>query len=443
MRRGRAGRAALTLLLLVAGASAAAEPSADPRQGEVAERARREENLRALEQRARASAESRQRLEQEIAALRADRTRLAAALVATADQARAAEERVRAAEARLDSLLARDREIRLSLEGRRAVIAEILAALQRMSRRPLPAVLARPDDILSAIRTAMMLGSTLPGLRDEARRLAADLTALAGLRTAIAADRTALDAEFVALAVERDRLSALIALRQERLATAELDIGRERSRSERLSREAGTLRELIDRTEREARPIESLPAPPAAPPDGTSEAEVQLLRQRLAAAAQREPVRLSPRRPFAEARGALVRPVVGRTLRDFGAADGNGGLLRGVALGARPRAVVTSSADGWIVFAGPFRSYGRLLIINAGGGYYLLLAGMERLDVEVGQFVLAGEPVGRMGEVAAPSAALSVVEAEGPVLYVELRKDGGPIDPGPWWMRSQSERARG
>ena len=83
------------------------------------------------------------------------------------------------------------------------------------------------------------------------------------------------------------------------------------------------------------------------------------------------------------------------------------------------------------------------MIINAGGGYYFLLAGMEQIQVEVGQFVVAGEPVARMGEVAAPSAALGVVEREEPVLYVELRKDGGPIDPGPWWAKSQGERARG
>ena len=117
--------------------------------------------------------------------------------------------------------------------------------------------------------------------------------------------------------------------------------------------------------------------------------------------------------------------------------------MRGAAIGTRPRAVVTAPADGTIVFAGPFRAYGHVLIINAGGGYYLLLAGIDRTSVEIGQFVLAGEPIAAMGEVAAPSAALGVVEADGPVLYVELRKDGVPIDPGPWWAKSQSERARG
>jgi septal ring factor EnvC (AmiA/AmiB activator) len=83
------------------------------------------------------------------------------------------------------------------------------------------------------------------------------------------------------------------------------------------------------------------------------------------------------------------------------------------------------------------------LIINAGSGYYLLIAGMERTSVEVGQFVLAGEPIGQMGKVASPSAALGTVEAGSPVLYVEFRKDGIPIDPGPWWAKSQGEKVRG
>jgi septal ring factor EnvC (AmiA/AmiB activator) len=83
------------------------------------------------------------------------------------------------------------------------------------------------------------------------------------------------------------------------------------------------------------------------------------------------------------------------------------------------------------------------LIINAGGGYYLLLAGMNHINVEVGQFVLAGEPVATMGDTSSASPAVGPLESTGPVLYVELRKDGGSIDPGPWWAKSQSEKVRG
>ena len=87
---------------------------------------------------------------------------------------------------------------------------------------------------------------------------------------------------------------------------------------------------------------------------------------------------------------------------------------------ANPReARITAPADGWVVYAGEFRSYGQLLIINAGGGYHVLLAGMSRIDVSLGQFVLAGEPIAVMGNSAAPSQG---DDSSRPVLYVEFQK---------------------
>ncbi len=98
----------------------------------------------------------------------------------------------------------------------------------------------------------------------------------------------------------------------------------------------------------------------------------------------------------------------------------------------RHGAQITSPCDGWIVYAGPFRSYGQLLIINAGGGYHILLAGMTRIDAQPGQFVLAAEPIGTMSE-AVPTVKQSSSETS-PVLYVEFRKGGRPIDPASWWV---------
>jgi septal ring factor EnvC (AmiA/AmiB activator) len=158
--------------------------------------------------------------------------------------------------------------------------------------------------------------------------------------------------------------------------------------------------------------------------------------ERFAAAGFRDPARLAPKVKFAEARGEVPRPVAGRLVRAFNQPDGNGGSTRGVSFATRPRATVASPADGWVQFAGPFRSYGRLLIINAGDGYYLLLAGMDQISVEVGQFVLAGEPVGTMGE--------GTPGADGdPTLYVEFKKDGGSIDPEPWWAKAPGDKIPG
>jgi septal ring factor EnvC (AmiA/AmiB activator) len=148
------------------------------------------------------------------------------------------------------------------------------------------------------------------------------------------------------------------------------------------------------------------------------------------------PALMQPARPFADGRGHMNQPVVGVLLHGYGEDDGSGLNLKGIQIAARGRAVVTSPADGWVLYAGTFRSYGKLLIINGGGGYHVVLAGMERIDVEIGQFVLAGEPVGEMGDRKLPSAQIADIKSGQPVLYVEFRKDGTPIDPSPWWAKN-------
>ncbi|MFQ5346949.1 MAG: murein hydrolase activator EnvC family protein, partial [Rhodothalassiaceae bacterium] len=139
--------------------------------------------------------------------------------------------------------------------------------------------------------------------------------------------------------------------------------------------------------------------------------------------------------PFAAARGSLPLPVRGALVKEFG--EQSGALHeRGITIAALPGAQVVAPYDGRVVFAGPFRGYGQLLIISHGGGYHTLLAGMARIYATVGQWVLAGEPV---GEMAAGDARAAVVAGGAgatagttPKLYVELRQGGEPVDPLPW-----------
>jgi septal ring factor EnvC (AmiA/AmiB activator) len=146
---------------------------------------------------------------------------------------------------------------------------------------------------------------------------------------------------------------------------------------------------------------------------------------------------------FGDTRGQLTLPVAGRMIKSFGSADAYGGQEKGLSLETPPGALVTAPSDGWISFAGPYRSYGQLLIVNAGEGYYLILAGMARADVVPGQFVLAGEPLGAMGDGSAKTASAIALGAAQPVLYVEFRKDGTAIDPSPWWAKVELEKVRG
>lgn len=403
------------------------------------QKAQRERDLKQLEDAMAASAEARRQLEAEIAAIRTDRAKLNAALIDTASRVRGTEDRIRALEQRLQTLGSSEAAIRRSLESRRGIIVEVFAALQRMGRKPPPAVLVRPEDMLEAVRASIMLGAVLPELRAEAEALAADLAELVRLKEAIAVDRATLGTELTALTGEQDRLSALMNARQSRMTEVERSMGAEQEKAADLARQAGTLKELIDRMEKEIAGAKVA----AEEARKAAEAQEREAKERFAQAAFRDPARLAPKIPFSEARGLLPRPVSGDTVLGFGAPDGYGGTTRGISITTRPKAAVTSPADGWVAFAGPFRSYGRLLIINAGGGYYVLLAGMDQINVDVGQFVLAGEPVATMGETPLMSLAGGAIEKNNPVLYVEFRKDGGSIDPGPWWAKSQSEKVRG
>ncbi|WP_083533447.1 peptidoglycan DD-metalloendopeptidase family protein [Bosea sp. WAO] len=403
------------------------------------EKRARETELKAIEERLAGNAEARAKLEAEIAGIRADRARLNAALLETTAKTQSAEARIAALEQRLALFQNSETAIRRSLESRRGLIGEVLAALQRIGRRPPPAVLVRPEDILEAVRASMLLGAVVPDLRQEIAILATDLGELVRLREGIAGERKAISAEMEGLAGERQRLASLVEARREREASAAKDIEAQRGTAGTLAAQAKTLRDFVERMEKEI----SVANRAAEAARQALENETREQRQRMAALAFRDPARLAPKIAFAETRGMLPHPVAGSQLRGFGVNDAIGVATRGISLSTRPNAVVSSPSDAWVVYAGPFRSFGQLLILNAGNGYYILLAGMQRIDVSLNQFVLAGEPVAVMGETAEAAAANVGAGAGEPVLYVEFRKDGVSIDPTPWWKKPQSEKVRG
>ena len=440
-RRALRALAGLSLpLVLAAGALAeppppkpvpgAAQKPADP----AGQKAAREQELEAIRTEQKQAAETEAKLRREVEAIGEDRRKLNEALIATAARVRSDEERIGAAETRLKTLEAGEGNLRKSLEARRGVIVEILATLQRMGRRPPPAILVSPEDALLSVRTAMLLGAVLPPMQGEAEKLAADLAELVRVRRAIATERDDLTRELAGLSEERRRLTLLTEERQRKQAETEKAAETERQRAIALARQADSLKELIAKLEQDV----ALSARAASA--ASAAARAQESRPNLAAL--QDPGRLAPAVAFTAAKGALPLPVNGVKIRDFGTPDGFGGTEKGLWIASRAGAQVTAPCDGWVVYAGPFRSYGQLLIINAGGGYHVLLAGMERISVDLGQFVLTGEPVALMGD--GPQSATAVaIGTNQPVLYVEFRKDGTPVDPGPWWATTDSEKVRG
>ncbi len=397
----------------------------------------REQELEAARAQQKSAAEAQEKLKADIAALGQDRSKLNQQLIDIAAQVRSVETRIGDAEARLRPLDSREQQIRGSLDSRRSEIVEVLAALQRAGRRTPPALLVRPEDALQSLRTAMLLGAVVPELRGRAEKLAGDLTELVTLRKTIATERDRLAADRDKLRDDQTRLAALIDERQRQQSSIEKDMEAEGARAIGLSKQVDSLQGLIAKMEQDlnsaakAAATASLQGAPA-----TENGKPNL-------GALKNPARLSPAIAFASAKGLFALPVNGVKIRDFGGSDGAGGVEKGISLATRPGAQVTTPCDGWVVYAGPFRSYGQLLILNAGGGYHVLIAGMERISVNIGQFVLTGEPVATMGGTTSKVASILAANASQPVLYVEFRKDGTPIDPGPWWAANEGEKVRG
>ncbi|WP_245257457.1 murein hydrolase activator EnvC family protein [Methylocapsa acidiphila] len=445
-RLARAASWAPWALAPLAAASFAAPPAPQNAVDKASELSSHKVELRGMQDSLEASEAQRREIEAEIAAIRTDRGKLEAALVETTRSVAGTEAKIGEAEARLDALVGGEEAIKRSLASRRSVIAEVLAALQRMGRKPPPALLVAPDDMLQAVRTSMLLGAVLPEMRAETEALSADLSDLLQLRQSIAIEKDGLAVDAEKLRADRQRLAALIGARQSALTAAEKALGAERDRAMELAKQAATLKDLIARMESEvaaaARGAEAARRADEARLAAES-AKSPEARRKLALAPFKDPARLAPATSFVETKGLLPMPVSGTLQRGFGAPDGFGAAEKGMLVATRAEAIVASPCDGWVAFAGPYRTYGQLLIVNAGQGYYIVLAGMDRINVNVGQFILAGEPVAVMGDGSARTAAAVALGAAQPILYIEFRKDGAAIDPGPWWAKPELQKVRG
>ncbi len=386
-------------------------------------------------------------LTKDLAALAEERARLNGALIEAGKSVQASEAKLSDTEGELAELTDQVTVIQTSINERKAAIVKMLSAMQRIGRTPPPAIVTRRDDALAVVRGAMLLAEVSPELNYQADTLSESLEGLVAIENRIRTQRDEQKRDRDALAVEQDRLDKLIAEKKSKQTQGEAELTRLSQSAKDLATEVVSLNELVDQLDVRIAKAE------VAQYDAEIAAEKALrarLQQEVMATPANEnvieikpdpkkvafasPDRMKPAMPFDRARGTLRRPAQGRQTHGFGDKDPSGAEVQGVSVQTRGEARITSPSDGWVVYSGPFRSYGQLLIINAGGGYHILLAGMSRIDVSLGQFVLAGEPIAVMGNSATSSS--SGKERPRPVLYVEFRKDGRPIDPGPWWAEA-------
>lgn len=384
-------------------------------------------------------------LQADLDKIAAERERLNARLLETGKLIHQSEGQLNLIESRLGELESQEKTVRQTLEARHGSISALLAAMQRMGRNPPPVMITGREDALGTVRSAMLLAAAFPELRNQAVTLAEQLHDLVRVMTSIRTEGDKLRAETTRLNDARTRLAGLQESKRQTLAERQTELTQVTQASAEIAKSVSDLSDLIDKLDKEVAEKTGL---------GTYDKEVAAAEKQTSIAnqggatdgrgsstvlaprderqAMMTPGRIKPAVPFPEAKGLLPLPVQGRRVLTFGEKTQFGSQSKGIVLETRHGGQVVSPSDGWIVYAGEFRSYGQLLIINAGGGYHILLAGLSQIDVQFGQFVLAGEPVGVMSTAAKASQAKPQDSA--PVLYIEFRKDQKPIDPDPWWV---------
>ena len=330
--------------------------------------------------------------------------------------------RADALESRLADLQEQERSKAQAMARRQGQLAATLSALQRLARMPAATMVAIPQSPDNTIRSAILLRAAVPQLRNEAAGLAEELRTLTALRADIAEDKKSLAETLAGLESERLTLATLTAKKLrllENTRTAEQFAAR---RTARLSARAGNMRDLLQELSKRKRTPAlrgedfEPPPPRAAAPETAPDA------------APAKKARTAALKPFKLPRGPI--PAPGRVVTGFGSKLPNGTLSKGVYIETRPASPVVAPTKGRVVFAGVFRGYGNLVILELPNKGHSLISGMATISAQIGDEVLAGEPLGEM----APSARKL------PKLYFELRRQGRPINPLPKSARSNKVR---
>jgi septal ring factor EnvC (AmiA/AmiB activator) len=372
------------------------------------------------------SVEAQEKIKTDVTAALTEQEDISARLIDIAKQVQSQETAIGATEGRILKLRKEEITIRADLTAKQDAMSKLLAGLQRLEQNPPPALVVEPRDVLSALRGAMMFGTIVPELRSQAEHLTEMLARLDRIRAEVETEKTALSASMQELKTAQINLSELILQKKQMVFESAGKLEAEKQRAAELADKAKSLKQLLAdltaaRLQEEAEKSKQAKA-----------LEAEMRRQEEALA--------KPSMLFSASLGHLDYPVQGQILKRFGDDDGLGSSLRGMAIAARAAAQITAPVDGKVEFAGPFRSYGQLLILDPGEGYLVLLAGMREISAEMGQTVRAGEPLGTMGD--GPSSVTLLgdqVQEARPVLYIEFRKDGEAVDSAPWWLGGMRE----
>lgn len=394
----------LSLLLIGVAASGAAAPT---RQLQEAKRAQA------------AQAASQREAAERARAAEAEASRLTAQRIAAAARMRSTESEAAGLAGAIEALAERHRDAERSLTDRAAALAPLLPLIERLALYPVETMLAVPAPPQDMLRGLTVLRGLARRLEQDAAALRTEQARVQALAQEITAALPRLQATQAAQAAQAAALDRQIdAAQAGRLRAEDAAAGAARQAAVEAAR-ADNLRGALAAIEAERARAE------ARARDDAVRAERQRQDTVAAEARRRQAALARPAGPGVERRGRLMTPVAGMVVRGWGDRT-DAGPSNGLSYRAPPLARVVAPCDGRVAFAGPFRSFGVLLIVDCGGGFHFVLAGLDRLDVQVGTTVQAGEPIGVM-----PGWDPQATGTR-PSLYVELRRDGQPVNPAPF-----------
>ena len=356
-------------------------------------------------------------------------TRISKDMIASAKQIQSSEEKISRMESELETLRADLKKAEENFVVEDDNLIKTLSALQNLALKPTEALFVQPLTPVEIIRSAMLLREAVPYLQENAARIREDLEKIENQKNLVEKQVARIIRQKKILENEHEQMKALVQRKSKIRNAVEIKSVKAKKKVERLASQANDLRDLLNklekqrqeklrRQEEERRRLAELKAAEAR----RAAEETKKLEEKQRA----DLIKFKPEvinevgENFVKAKGHLLRPARGPVVTAYGEQMSKGVTSKGIIIKTRSQAQVISPYDGTVIFAGPFRGYGNLIIIEHGQGYLSLLAGLEEVDCELGQMLLAGQPVGQMPE------------SGDTRLYVELRKDNHPINPLTW-----------
>ncbi len=401
-------------LILLLGISIAFSAGAVPTQ----------DDLRRIESRIREERQVQQESQRKAAELSGEVNSVQKQMVQLARTIQEKEESLSTLEQKQKQTRARQEELekRLSLTDKQLV--QVVTGMQTLALRPPELVFMNPALPVDMVRSQILMRHSLPVIGGINRQTRSDLAELSQVRSDLQRQIVQIRAARTQLAEKSEQMDRLLQQKSLLQAQYQASQNQARERVQALASQASDLKDLLARLEAEQKRQEEQRRQEQM---RVTQAAVQRMNQARPSFRMPASGTLLTSRPgapggFARAYGRLAYPVRGEITQKFGETTLSGAHTKGMTITGRPRAQVISPFDGTILFAGPFKNYGQLVIIDNGDNYLTLFAGMDRINPVVGQEVLAGEPIGQMRE-------------NRPDLYIEIRKNGQPVDPEPWFAR--------